>query len=532
MLFRTWALPLALIALPAAALAQSALPAPIETQDLQQLDAWSVSALARNAGALPTDMWAHSDPAFVAALFDKLPASFESPAQQRIVRRVLLSGASAPPGDAAQAARKRFEALGRIGFGDELATMAGGAGASLTDPLIAQYAAQAELARGNRAGACERGRNASSDQPALFMMRLRAYCAAVTGDRAAADLALQLASGGAPADNAWYSAAVAAAGGAPGRTLPVARYDNSLNVQLSIAAGLRPGPNALASASSLALVALARNERTPQPTRAQAAALAFRRGLLSVDEARTLLLATPGDVTTGLPPIAAALRTVQASPGSLDAATAIAGVLRQATTPADFTAASLLFKADIAALTTAPDPGATLLFARAALAANDASLAARLTQSARSTGLDGTALAPLEAALAVAQRAQGDAAMAAVHRRIDAGGAAMARAASRDVAIMAALGMPLDGAAQSFLLANAPQGGARGEPAAMASLAAAMERRAPADAALLVVAASGDGPAKLDAETLAYLLRVLRSIGLEDEARRMAVEAILAGQPS
>ncbi|HVY86073.1 MAG TPA: hypothetical protein VG943_13130, partial [Caulobacterales bacterium] len=387
MSFRYWALPLALAALPDAAMAQSALPAPIETQELQQLDAWTVGALPRNGGALPNDMWSHSDPDFVAALFDKVPASFESPSQQRLVRRVLLSGATAPPGDAAQAARKRFEAIGRVGYADELATMAGGAGASLTDPLIAQYAAQAELARGNRAGACERGRNANMDQPAAFMLRLRAYCAAVTGDRTAADLALQLNAGGVAADNAWYSAAVAAAGGAPGRTLPAARYDNSLNVQLSIAGNLRPGATPLASASSLALVALARNDHTPQPYRAQAASLAFRRGLLTVDETRAILRATPPETTTGLPPIATAVRQVEASPGSLDAATAIAGVLRQATAPADFTAASVLFKADIAALTTAPDPAAASLFARAALAADDVPLALRLTLSTGQAGL-------------------------------------------------------------------------------------------------------------------------------------------------
>ncbi|HWA01025.1 MAG TPA: hypothetical protein VG841_12000, partial [Caulobacterales bacterium] len=408
MAFRHWVLPLVLAALPAAALAQGAMPAPIETQELQQLDAWSVGALPRAGGAMPADMWAHSDPAFVASLFDKLPASFESPSLQRLVRRIMLSGATAPPGDAAAAARKRFEAIGRIGYADELATMAGGAGASLTDPLIAQYAAQAELARGNRAGACERGRNASMDQPALFMLRLRAYCAAVTGDRAAADLALQLVGSGAAADNAWYAQAIAAAGGAPGRTPPVARYDNSLNVQVSIAGGLRPGPNPLANASSLALVALARNERTPQPARAQAASLAFRRGLITVAEARGILLATPAEVTSGLPPIALALRQVQGSPGTLDAAGAIAGVLRQATAPADFTAAAVLFKADIATLTTAPDPAAALMFARAALAADDVQLAARLTQSTGQAGLDASALGPLTAALAVAQRARGD----------------------------------------------------------------------------------------------------------------------------
>ncbi|HWA00503.1 MAG TPA: hypothetical protein VG841_09345, partial [Caulobacterales bacterium] len=167
-----------------------------------------------------------------------------------------------------------------------------------------------------------------------------------------------------------------------------------------------------------------------------------------------------------------------------------------------------------------------------ALAADDVPLALRLTLSTGQAGLDASALAPLNAALAVAQRARGDQATLAVHRRIDAAGAAMARGAARDVTIMAALGFPLDGAVQSFLLANPPQGGARGDPGAMAALSSAIERRAPADAALLAVVACGDGPSKLDAETLSYLLRVLRSIGMEDEARRMAVEAILAGQPS
>ena len=48
-----------------------------------------------------------------------------------------------------------------------------------------------------------------------------------------------------------------------------------------------------------------------------------------------------------------------------------------------------------------------------------------------------------------------------MQRRIDAG-ASQPRAAARDVAILAALGAPMDGAAQTFLLANTPQGGARG----------------------------------------------------------------------
>ncbi|MES1156239.1 MAG: hypothetical protein ABUL73_00545 [Alphaproteobacteria bacterium] len=533
MAFRHAALPLLLAAAPGVAWAQSALPAPIESQALSQLDAWSVGALSQSQGALPNDMWAQSDPNFIGAVFDKLPASFASPAVGHLATRVLLSGATAPPGDAQAGARQRFQALGRLGFADPLANMASGTGPSLSDPAIAQFAAQAELARNNRAGACQRGRDAVTDTPGAFFVHLRAYCAAVTGDRSAADLALQVGgTDGNAADNAWYAAAVAAAGGAPGRTPPAARYGNSLDAQLSIAGSLRPGPNALTSASSLALVTLARNDQTPQPVRAQATALAFQRGLLSADNARAILHSTPADVTTGLPGIATALRQVEASPGTLDAATAIATVLRQATTPADFNAASLFFHNDIAALTTAPDPGATVLFVRAALASGDEQLATRLAQSARQAGIDASTMAPIEAALAVMERARGDQATQAVHRRIEAGGGAQTRAAARDVTLMAALGFTLDGWTQSFLIANPPQGGARADPGAMATLNSALERRAQGEAALLVVVAAGDGPAKLDAESAAYLIRVLRALSLDDEARRFAVEAILAGPPN
>src|SRR5262249_47197821 len=150
-------------------------PSGIETQQLNQLDVWSVSALSRGQGALDPALWSGTDPAALALLFDRLPASYESPAAEALMRRVLLSGGPAPqeptPGDAQAAARKRFEALGKVGFADELAVMAAGAGPGLSDPVIAQYAAQAELARGRVPEACARGRQAQADPPPPFILR-------------------------------------------------------------------------------------------------------------------------------------------------------------------------------------------------------------------------------------------------------------------------------------------------------------------------------------------------------------------------
>ena len=519
---------------PVAALAQSNLPAPVESQALSQLDAWSVSAISRQQGALPADLWTRSDPAFLALAFDRLPAVYESPATLALSRRVLFSGGDAPRGDATLAARKRFEALGKMGAADELSVMATGSGSGLSDPGIAMFTAQAELARGRRAEACARGRNANAgDTPPPFFLRLRAYCAAAAGDRAAADLALELARAQNAADN-WYTASVAAAGGAPGARPPAANYDNSLSAALSLAGNLRPGANPLANSSTMALLTVARTESAPAQQRAQAAALAFRRGAISAEEARTILRATPATVTTGLPPIVTALRALEtAAPGSVEAAAAIATVLRASTAPADFAAAARLFRGEISSLQTAPDAAAAVLFARATLINGDAQNAQRLIASARQAGADEAALAPLDAALVALTGPRGESATMALHRRIDAAGTgARARVAAREITILAALGAPVDGAVQTFVLANAPQGGARAESGAMLALACAVERGAAGEGALLAVVAAGEGgPARLDAESLERILRALRGLRLEDDARRIAVEAILAGAP-
>ncbi|MGE0828404.1 MAG: hypothetical protein AB7O04_03520, partial [Hyphomonadaceae bacterium] len=231
--------------------------APIEMGALRQMDAWTVGAIARGQGALPETLWAGADPAFLGALFDRFPAAFTSPAALDLARRALASGAEAPAGDGAvDAARKRFEALGRIGFADELSTMA--AGAALNDPRIAQFAAQAELARARVSDACQRARTGAAEEPPPFLLRLRAYCYAVGGEAAAADLALEVARA-ANAEDAWLRTAISALSTRPAR-LPAARFDTSLNASVSLAAQLPAGQNPLANSSALALLVVARTE--------------------------------------------------------------------------------------------------------------------------------------------------------------------------------------------------------------------------------------------------------------------------------
>jgi hypothetical protein len=281
------------------------------------------------------------------------------------------------------------------------------------------------------------------------------------------------------------------------------------------------------------------------------------------------LRATPAETTSGLPPLVDALRRIDAAiaageeqaraqaaslaaaqaaaqsgaepppvvaptgvSAELQIAATIADMLRQASDAADFAAVAAFFKEEIDTLNTAPDPAAALLLARAAVVSGDLRLAQRLVDGIAEAGVEAAALAPLQAALGAYRGQRGNGAQFAVARRIDSGGASMARAAARDVVILSALGFELDGAAQAFLMANPPQGGVRADAGVMAILRAAVERRSLGEALLLIVVASENGPALLDAESLAQLIGSLRALGFEEEARRFAVEALLAGQPS
>jgi len=511
--------------------AQSGRVEAIESGEIARLDAWSVAAIGRGSGALPPSLWSRSDAARLGALFDQLPSRFQSPAALSLARRALASSGRAPPGEgAAEAARQRFEALGRIGLADDLAVMA--QGPVLSDPLIAQFAAQAELSRGNVDDACRRVRSVEGETSG-FVLRLRAYCAAAAGETAAADLALEVARA-ARADDAWFRSVINAIAAPPAR-LPAARYDNSLNASASLAANLPAGRNPVGSASSLALLAVARSDRAQPAVRMQAAALAAQRGVISPSEARNAILAAIAAAPNErLPPLALALRQAETARGALETAGAIAGILRPATDYGDFAAAARLFKDDIAALEAAPDAASALAFARAAAASGDLRLAARLVENAASAGVPVPVLTPLRAAIAVgAPQSERDAGLIAQRRFENApAGAAGARALSRDLAIMAALGYPLTEQAQTHLTQVPPQGGARADPEIVNALLTATQSRALGEVVLLSALLAAPGVGRLETPALATIIQSLREAGLDDAAREIALEAMISGAPS
>jgi hypothetical protein len=495
----------------------------IEMGQLDRLDAWNVGAVGRQDGAVEGAVWSRSSGRMLGSLFDQVPAEFGSLAAQDLARLALASPGAGPGSDAEEAGRKRFEALARMGEADDVTLMAG-VGALASDPTIAQYAAQSELARGRFTEACQRARG-STGAPPPFTLRLRALCSAVEGDAAGAQLALALARD-AGAEDAWFSAVVGTIGGpAPARP-QAARYDASLNAATSLAAGLAPGRNPLASASTLALLTVSRTASAPVSLRAAAALEALSRGVGSVDETRAILRESYAANATGAGSVAAAIARSEAQPGSMEAASAIAAALRAATAHPDFAAAAAVLRPDIAQLVSAPDAAATLLFARAALAAGDARLSQRLLGAAETAGADIGGIASLQAALAAnSSEISEEDAIAAVRRRIE---NQPGPGASRDAAILAAIGFPMDAPSRAALIAQPPGGGAPANAGLLAALHAAVEADASGEAAMIAALIAAPGPARLDTESLTAVLRALVRLELYPQARALAVEALLS----
>lgn len=495
----------------------------IEVEALTELDAWSVGSIGPNNGGLTRSLWDHSDPAGLAVVFDRVPGDFASPAARALARRALASAGETPVGDAGTASQKRFEALGRMGALDDLLIMARPARIA-ADPTIAQFAAQAELAQGNLAGACGRAQTAGSG----FLLRLRAFCSAVEGNVGATDLALSLARESGEARDAWFEQALGLIGGvAPPRPL-AARYDTTLNTWVSLAASLAPGRNPLGTSSTLSLITLAKAERGDPRVRAEAGLQALARGAVTPQTARDMYRAAlaSGDART-TPGLALAIAQAEALPGSVEAATALAAALVATRTTAEFTAVSRMVRDDLVGLVAVPDAAAGLTLARAALSAGDSGTALRLLELAQGLGAEQAAYGSLRAAAwAGVATISDEAAALTVRQRID-DGAGSGRA-MRDVLVLQALGFPVDAGVRRAQLATAPAGGRAADPAVLAALVGASEAGAVGETALLAAIAASPGPAALDGPSLWVVITSLRLVGLEDAARAIAVEAFLA----
>ena len=166
----------------------------VEVEALTVPDQPWVGLLDQSQGGFGIDMWQSTNLALLERVLPSLPMGTPSPAMQDLARRLLLSDARAPLGEGTGrnllAIRiERLAAGGETEAANQLIELAATRG---SDPALARAEVDGLLLAGDNAGACARIGDAVRDDDDPFWLKGLTFCRALREERATARLAVDL----------------------------------------------------------------------------------------------------------------------------------------------------------------------------------------------------------------------------------------------------------------------------------------------------------------------------------------------------
>lgn len=518
----------------------------IEVKTLKAAGGEAVGTLDPAHGGFPDTLWAGT-PAMVARrLIPLLPGASGSLTVRDLERRLLLTAATPPDGavegDRPSLVGLRMERLAAMGDSEAVAALAARAPQAVSGPLAQRAKVDALLLAGKTPEACaqSRGLEAGDGMPA----KLQVLCNYLAGNQLAGNLGLDLLRERKESDQAFIAAAEAASGLPPVAPDKI-RLDTltPLHVAAFGAAKMPLPAGAVAKAEPAVARAVALSFATPIDLRLAAAERAEAAGVMPAEDLRKLYLEAvfaPDELaaplvradTAGPHAFALLYRAASDQPDPLIRAHFVAKALelgqgRGQTASVARVFAPLIEQArpDPALLTQAP------AFARANLALGrpeaNAWLDLARTDPAGAAAVD--RLWPLVAVRAAAP-GEGVSTVGLAAWRATLAGLPPEVAARRAAVVLgslAALGAKIPDAAWLDVLDLPQASGPR--PALFALLqAAALEARL-GSTLLAALAGLGDQPLdKADPIALSEAISALTVVGLGADARKLAVEAMLA----
>jgi len=514
----------------------------VETLTLDQgIDPAAAGALDPGDARLPTDLWAGSDRAEVARLVTGLPAGYASPTVADLARRVLAVAAPPPKGAAVAPsfALARAEALLRMGWPGLASRLMGAAPRKSREVAGDRLLMEGALLALDTASACAAAqlRLGASDDPEFA--KTSAFCEALTGDKARAEFATTLLAEKAPNDAAFYGLMDFAVGHVdkPGRAVQRLKTPSPLHLAMMRALDYAPAKPFNLKDAPYALAAdrlLAGDPVAGLDIRREAAWRAYSRNALDVAVARALFSAAAGaapERKTAAGRIADAYAAAEAAAPGPERALALAKLLalgREAGAAEPVAELARPMMVDLFALASGPD--IALRIAHGLLLTADPNGARRWLASLEARrAVPGAAAAAsrLKLMLALAEGQE--------EKPLDGPGAVLWLAAING-------GDAAEGPAKAALMAKLRQalglavppslaGAALAQPDAALTLAllpiqtAAAERRIGETA--LRAAALVSAPEAVTAHAVAAVA-ALMDVGLEEEARQLAVETAIA----
>ena len=168
----------------------------IEIGELEKPDPDSGGILDASMGGFGPDLWAGTDRALLLRLLAQLPTEQNSPALHDLTRRLLLSTAIAPPrgevDNGASLIATRIERLAAIGLTGAVAEMMASAPAPETDGVLMQLHIDNRLLLNDNEAACKGAAVSAEMLDPLFRDRIAIFCSILAGDKDAASFSTNL----------------------------------------------------------------------------------------------------------------------------------------------------------------------------------------------------------------------------------------------------------------------------------------------------------------------------------------------------
>ncbi|MBW7850354.1 MAG: hypothetical protein H3C38_07665 [Rhodospirillales bacterium] len=521
----------------------------VEVDTLQAIDPNSVGILGPAKGGFGIAMWQGTSLGIVQRLLPGLPTASTSRTMRDLMRRLLLSEAAAPRGErwgGKPLLALRVDAMMASGDLENTRALVEAIPQPAMKPPMARRLIDALLLAGETKEACRQRDKLVDDGEDAYLAKVRTFCQIVNGRTADAQLSVALLREFDHADAAFYALAEAMLG-LPAAGVASLPAPSPLLLAMFKEAGKPLPHDAAATGQPAILRAIARSENAETETRLAAAEKAERIGALATAALADLYLAVQPTPEERARP--AAHLAAEATPRSR-------ALLYQAVTAA--TAPAARAEAIGSALAGARMQGAFFTAARLY-----APMLAGMQPGAEMAAIAGPALRALLAVgettaaerwlpLAAGQTDAGHAASAAILTRIAALPSAPPVApaalvawtgslsqlsppqAERQAAIvyglLESLGDEVPAAAWVPLMEGPPLTGAVvPKPALWHALPRAAAAGRKAETVLLALASLGEaGAGGAEPTNLYRIVTALRQIGLEAEARALAIEAAVA----
>lgn len=261
----------------------------VESSPLATIDLETVGTLGPENGGLGTALWRGTERRFVEEMLPRLPVNASSPTMRDLMRRLLLTSAAAPEGKnrAKSLIALRVRLLAAMGDLNGLSGLLAALPGNVTDSRLLEVEADARFLANDNARACAIAASQVEVDDSAYWQKAMVFCEILAGDPGTADLGLSLLRELGEDDSAFFSLAGMLLSGSGGtlKSLPRA---TSLKLAMARAAKAQLPPDVVASTNPGVLRTIAVNPNVPPEVRLDAAERAEAAGALATESLRQL----------------------------------------------------------------------------------------------------------------------------------------------------------------------------------------------------------------------------------------------------